>query len=116
VRREVLAMQSPRCAHLVGMLLPAPLAQPIQAGVTPLLTDVPLPGSSCGFNTCCVTETPSGSALLPRLLLLLGILLIVPRIPDERKVAGSRAPGAVQIIAIAVVLGWLVLTVLELRQ
>lgn len=121
VRREVLAaLLATLVLILVSALIPAPLAQPIQPGIAPKLAEVRAPW----FFLWVQQALRYGDAFWLGVALPLGVLLVLvilpylfPKIPDEQKGRWfPRSGRAAQVIAIIIVLGWLALTILELRQ
>jgi quinol-cytochrome oxidoreductase complex cytochrome b subunit len=121
VRRETLAMLI-ACTGLILMatLIPAPLAAPIQDASMPLNPDVRAPW----FFLWVQQLLRFGDAFWMGVGIPLGILLILGLFPyifpqpvDAEK--GKWFPHSgriVQIIAAVITLGWLVLTLLEIRK
>jgi quinol-cytochrome oxidoreductase complex cytochrome b subunit len=122
VRREVLGMLIATIVLiLISLLIPTPLAAPIQStGGTSLLKDVRAPW----FFLWVQQLLRYGNAFWMGIvvpLVVLGILAAIPyvfpKIPDDQKGRWfPRAGRAAQIIAAVIVIGWAILTILELLQ
>jgi quinol-cytochrome oxidoreductase complex cytochrome b subunit len=119
VQREVLAMLiASLVLILVSLLLPAPLAPPIQDTPIIALSEVRAPW----FFLWIQQLLRYGNAFwmgvavpLALLAVLVAIPYIFPRLPDEQRGRWFPPAGrAAQLIGALIALGWLVLTLLEL--
>jgi quinol-cytochrome oxidoreductase complex cytochrome b subunit len=119
VQREVLAMLVASLALiLVSLLLPAPLAPPIQDTPVIALSEVRAPW----FFLWIQQLLRYGNAFwmgvavpLAVLAVLVAIPYIFPQLPDEQRGRWfPRAGRAVQLIGALIAAGWLLLTLLEL--
>lgn len=123
VQREVLAMLIASLALiLVSLLLPAPLAPPIQGdnavGQAIGLTDVRAPWFFLWIQQLLRYGNAfwMGVAIpLALLVILVAIPYVFPRIPDEQRGRWFPPAGRIaQVIGAMIALGWLALTLLEL--
>lgn len=105
---------------IVASLLPAPISTPIQEVGSPQIAEARAPW----FFLWVQQMLRFGDAFWMGVVIPLGILVILatvpylfPRLPDDQRGRWfPRAGRAIQILAILLVLGWLLMTLLELNQ
>jgi quinol-cytochrome oxidoreductase complex cytochrome b subunit len=118
--REVLAMLVLSFVLiLAGTLLPPPLAAPIYDSGTSSITETRAPWFFLWIQSLLRYGNAfwMGIAVPLGMLILLSIIpFIIKRIPEEQKGRWFQRSGrAAQAIAILIVIGWLILTIIELK-
>ena len=120
-RREILAMLLASIVLIaIAAFIPAPIAMPIQDAASPLQQEIRAPW----FFLWVQQLLRYGNAFwfgiavpLVFLAILAGIPFFSPRLPGEQQGRWfPRAGRAAQVIAVLLLLAWIILTVVELRQ